>query len=535
MNARSFSRLPLPHCKAPFPNTLLPFLYQTRTIQSPSARLLKVQRSFHTNHLRQRIYGNDSLSSDAIPFEQDPRERVYRNGDASPDAIPFEGDVGSQQRKDPDGGGIADDGPFTQFAKETSARPPRTSTITATEKAVFDRIFKEISSDATKESAKEEDPLDADFGDEESSKGDSYDDLNAIFDEALKNLKHASEHNINLQNEEKRPNLPSKSYMTAINPLANTDTRFLNLLEIREGEDHKAIQKSVTEHRRKVLKKFDEASTDMEIWKVLDTEVFPLIQQYDTLREEAEKREKAKKPKRKRGRISKADQEAAAAAEKKQSLRLTKKSAKEAEIQAIMTSNYGDYCLTAMRHLRRAFPTSPYCMNMLPTIKRLGPISHVLAASVDLYNEILFLQWKEYSDLHGMADLIVEMGNQGIESNEVTLRVLTMVRNARRNAIAEDLPMRLWWDLRPVWTGWLRLKSMAKNVRREIVQARIRRSVEDREARTATDAEGLLPDGEDLQEEAETESEKRMKRAIADEATILHGGLDINSSQGPEM
>lgn len=168
-----------------------------------------------------------------------------------------------------------------------------------------------------------------------------------------------------------------------------------------------------------------------------------------------------------------------------------------------------------MRRLRRTFPTSPYCMNMLPTVKRLGSISHVLAASVELYNEILFLQWKEYSDLHGMADLILEMGDQGIEGDEVTLKILTMVQYARRTAKLENRTMRLWWDLKPVETGWQRVSGAAKKVRHEIAQARTRKQLEESEVKNRTDADGSTSGEEVLQEGAGPENENMVASAIA--------------------
>ncbi|KAL9004569.1 MAG: hypothetical protein Q9188_002614 [Gyalolechia gomerana] len=535
MNVRSFCSVPLRHYKGPIAITLLPFLYQTRTIQSLPAGPLRARRFFRTDHLSQRAYDNHDASSEAIPFEGDRGKRPYRVGNASLNAIPFEGDTANQQLDRPtsySNGDPASEDPYTQLTEESPARPPRTSTLTASEKAVFDRILKEISSDASKKAAEQEDPFDDEFEDDAASQGDANSDLSAIFDEALQSLKRRDEGRVHFQRGEKQSDVSSMSYMTAVTPIASTDTRFLKLSEIRGDEYFKKIKKSVKEHKRKVLAMLDEARTDVEVWKVLDAEVFPLINQYNTLRKEVEEREMAKKPKRRKARASKTDQEGAGAAEEKESLHATEKLAQEAEFQAILSSNYGDYCLLAMRRLRRAFPMSPYCMNMLPTIKRLGPISHALAASVELYNELVFLRWKEYSDLHGMADLIFEMGNQGIESNEVTLKVLRMVRYARRTAMTESRTMKLWWNLRPVETGWQRLKSAEKQVRLEIAQAQARRSLEEREVRNGMEGESLLTGEGDSQE---TENEMRGNNAIAGEAVILDGGHGGSTIPGVEV
>ncbi|KAL8966460.1 MAG: hypothetical protein Q9197_005965 [Variospora fuerteventurae] len=498
MSGRSFS---LPLYRAPLGSSLLPFLYQTRTIQSQTRCFLKAHRSFHTTNGWQRS---------AIPFEH---ELVNQKPDRSQESARY-----NQLIK----GGEGDYDP---------SRPPRTSTITASEKAVFDRILKEISADATKKAAQEEDPLEDEDEDERPAQGDAYGDLNAIFDDALRKLRLDSQQN-DVDNYMRAPRLDAlpREHQTAVGAYANkSGAKHLDLSILRFGEDFEAIQQSVVDHKRKVLALLDDAGTDRQIWRVLDTEVFTLIKQYDGLKKESEAREYAKKPKRKKGRLSKIEQEAAAAAEQKQSLRPTEKTTQEAKIEAILSSNYSDYCLAAMRDLRRGYPTSPYCMNLLPTIKRLGPISHVLAASVDLYNEILFLLWKEYSDLHGMADLIIEMGNQGLPSNEVTMRILRMVRNAKFFAFAEDRPMKSWWDLHPVQEGYRRLSALAKAMHREIFQAQVRRSVEEMEARNKIEERRLLDCGV-LRGNALMDRERRADSTVADEATISDGGLGHSPS-----
>ncbi|KAL8724101.1 MAG: hypothetical protein Q9166_008134 [cf. Caloplaca sp. 2 TL-2023] len=425
----------------------------------------------------------------------------------------------------------ARDDPFTQPTKDDGSRPLRNSTITASEKAVFERIFKEISDDASKKAVEDQHPLESNIGDDQPSQSDAYDDLNAIFDRAIQKSDHAKQQSSRAHIDKKHPNHVSRNVVTALEAFAGTQRKPLQMSTIRGGEDHKKIQASVMENNHRVMQKIDEAKTDKELWNVLESEVFALIKQYESQKKDIEEQDKAKKPKRGRGRASKADQEAAAATEeKKQGLRAREMSFQEAEIQAILSSNYGDSCLAAMRKLRRAYSTSPYAMNLLPTIRRLGSISHVLAASVDFYNEVLFLLWSEYSDLHGMADLINEMGNQGIESNDTTLRVLKMVHSAKRQAYKEDKPMKLWWSLSPVEAGYRRVHDIAQKVYVEILQARARRAIEG-------DMGGERDEGEaqterDSSEEASGAEELKVKRAMADEATIVNGGLEVPLSPG---
>ncbi|KAL8677334.1 MAG: hypothetical protein Q9186_006224 [Xanthomendoza sp. 1 TL-2023] len=497
MKTGSLSSLTLHLRKVSSGSTFLPFLYQTRTIQFPAALSPRASHSFHTTGVR--IAKRDRYS-DPIPFETEIRPR---------------GDDDHFREIDEESAGYD---PFAQHVENDANRPLRNSTITASEKAVFERIFKEISDDASKQGIKEEDPLESNLEDDERSQGDGYSDLSAIFDDAIRRTALVREESSNEDRDKYHPDYISRNFRSALEAFAGTGKRTMDMSIWRSDENFKKIQASIVENNRRVTKRINQAKTDAEIWNVLETEVFSLIQQYESQRKEAEEREEPQQAKRKGGRVSKADKEAAAAAEKSQSLRAREKSFREAEIQGILSSNYGDYCLAALRRLRRAYPTSPYSMNLLPTVKRLGSISHVLAASVDLYNEVLFLLWSEYSDLHGMADLIIEMGNQGIESNETTLRILRMAQIAKTRAIREDKPIKLWWSLSPVQAGWTRVKGVAQKVHYEIVQAKARRAIDG--ARGGAVDGGELHTEEDSSRETSTEEEPRVKRAVADEAII---------------
>ncbi|KAL8813665.1 MAG: hypothetical protein Q9200_000082 [Gallowayella weberi] len=491
MKSGGLSSLKLPLRKVSSASISLPFLYQTRTIQAPAAPSPRAHHFYHTTHAR---IARSNRYSDPIPFETD-----------------------------------IDGGNDEQAVANDAYRPIRNSTITASEKAIFERIFKEISDDASKKAAKEEDPLQNSFEDDEPSQADAYGDLNAIFDDAIRRTALIRKESSNEHTDKNHPDYISRNFRLALEAFARTEKgpyrkRTMDVPILRNDEDFKKIQASIVENHRKVTKKINEAKTDAEIWNVLETEVFSLIQQYEIQSKEAEEREEPKQAKPRR-RSSKADKEAATAAEKSKNLRAREKSFREAEIHGILSSNYGDYCLAALQKLRRAYPTSPYAMNLLPTVKRLGSISHALAASVHLYNEVLFLLWSEYSDLHGMADLIIEMGNQGIESNETTLRVLRMVRIAMDQAFRENKPIKLWWYLKPVKAGWARVQGVAKKVHYEILQAKARRAMEG----ASVDAvdEGGFNSEEHSRREMSGMEERSGKPAVADEATIMNRGLDM--------
>ena len=148
---------------------------------------------------------------------------------------------------------------------------------------------------------------------------------------------------------------------------------------------------------------------------------------------------------------------------KKETDSTTKKVLYEREdLLSVMQKNYGEYCLSAMRLLRREFPSSPYVLRLLPTIKQLGHISYVLGASTALYNEILIIKWTQYTDLDGIADLVTEMLHKGVDVNEVSINLLVAVAKERQRALSADGDVdqasKAWWRLSGVQESWNRVR-----------------------------------------------------------------------------
>lgn len=102
---------------------------------------------------------------------------------------------------------------------------------------------------------------------------------------------------------------------------------------------------------------------------------------------------------------------------------------------------YGPALLYAARLFRTIFPRSPYALALLPTIKSLGAISYVLGASTALYNEILYLKWTQYRDLHGCADLVEEMTARGLTADARTAAVLRDAGKVRRREKTWQMPL----------------------------------------------------------------------------------------------
>lgn len=397
-------------------STFFPFLYQTRTLQSqlsPSKhwkRLNTTHRSFGTT------WGNQ------VPARHLP----------SNDHIPFEFDELHE----------ADD----EAESHDKAAIRRDSTITAEERAVFARIFKEIARSSTKEGFpvhKANQELDGSF---HYGKENGFQDIHEIFGQALEQEKLSNESNdTDVLKQSKKSSKGHIEGQDSISSLPLEDSIGpIHLASLNSGdsatsavieEEAKEVAEMRRAHESATVEKMDAAQTDIELWKVLETEVFILVK---SLKDKLRNKDDTVFP-----------------------------------ASFLLSKNYSYYCLTALRLLRRKFPTSQFALSLLPAIKKLGPVSYVLGASSSLYNELLLLNWTQYTDLDGMSDLLEEMRKQGVEIDGDTIRILHAVGRDRSKALSvnseleADRVAKAWWRLRGVEESWNRLQQLLDECREE--------------------------------------------------------------------
>lgn len=378
----------------------------------------------------------------------------------------------------------------SQAEPQEQNQSSRPSTVTASEQAVFDRLIQEVSL-----------PTDAELDDQDIPDQDEplgeYDpnvDLNSIFEGAIKQLR--SQQEVATKIAARRFQYTVIPMQRAIDTIISNEElsarvfkRPLNLAdgitlqnEAETEEQRARLEITCDDHRTLIMSMLDSAKSDVDIWQILEKEVFNLITQLD---EHLKLVEKAKKEKTLHAaKVRKAEAEGKDIADVKLEKRdLTKKELSRMKLThtkaipidsllSILHRNYADYCLDALRLLRRNYPTSAYAPHVLSTIKQRGPISCVLGISTDIYNEVLFLQWTQYSDLHGMADTLEEMINQGIESNEVTIALIKGIAKQRRRA-RRDLSgpmMKEWWSMRGTGEGWRRVHNLFVRIMSELDQ-----------------------------------------------------------------
>jgi hypothetical protein len=211
-----------------------------------------------------------------------------------------------------------------------------------------------------------------------------------------------------------------------------------NAVERSEEETKQALEEEKLEQLRKperdrVEGLMGSARTDFELWAVMQKEVFPLISKLGL--EESPEAEEETAPKKTRTRSKKPNGK-------------PKEAAKEKSEQAGIALDspvdgmsplefygplYPSYLLLGLRLLDRSFTRpSPLTLAVLPAIKSLGLISHVLGGTSQLYNELLLIHWYRYDDFRGVLDLLNEMEQFGLDWDRETRDAVTQITRVQK-------------------------------------------------------------------------------------------------------
>jgi hypothetical protein len=159
------------------------------------------------------------------------------------------------------------------------------------------------------------------------------------------------------------------------------------------------------EERNRVDAKLRAATTDFEVWDVLEEEVFPMVQKLG-IDEDPSKTDSTST--KRRGKRSKTD---------KPQLPLH-----------IYGPLYPAYLLNALRILDTQFArSSPLALHILPRVKELGPASWVLGVSTPFYNELARILWNRYGDPTAVFNLLEEMRVAGLYCDEGTRSVVQQI------------------------------------------------------------------------------------------------------------
>ncbi|KXX73877.1 hypothetical protein MMYC01_204629 [Madurella mycetomatis] len=166
--------------------------------------------------------------------------------------------------------------------------------------------------------------------------------------------------------------------------------------------------------RNRVEIRMREAKTDFELWDVLEEEVFPMIKKLDIASGEKKGTERRKRSRRRK----KHDGAPADASINQDKLPMH-----------IYGPLYPVYLLRALHLLDTQFTrSSPLALSILPRVKELGAASYVLGVSTPFYNELARILWDRYGDPTAVFDLLEEMRAAGLYCDEGTRDIVADIQ-----------------------------------------------------------------------------------------------------------
>jgi hypothetical protein len=312
----------------------------------------------------------------------------------------------------------------------TDTHQNRGSTITIAERHAFQKIFSDIFESSQRSSSKKEDlfsdsdtETDAGQGNQQKAKSK----LNNILTSAMRRERPKTQEGMEAAVGRYPPALRAAAAraMGLIDDEANHEEATSRRGKALDTEQLEALREP---ERARVEGLMKNAQSDFELWEIMEKEVFPLIKKLGL--EDAPKVQDAvvhKGVKNKKERRKKSTTEALP--EEKGPLKPNQTPVSEKDNGISPLSLYGplypSYILLGLRLLDRGFAKpSPLALSILPRIKSLGFISHVLGASTQFYNELLRVYRYRQDDFRGMVNLLAEMENSALDVDEETLEIV---------------------------------------------------------------------------------------------------------------
>ncbi|SPO05514.1 uncharacterized protein DNG_08201 [Cephalotrichum gorgonifer] len=352
-------------------STLLPFLYQTRTLQ----------RAIRPRTTLQLVRG----------LRVSAHRQVPRNSSKNDDSVPFE--------FAPDQGNIA----------ATRTKRSSTSTITESEQRVFDEIFGDISKRRKQFGGPMPDAEISPSSREQFPDDLSPEDVQELNRERILTmyppaLRRAAKIAMGLQEDggDKAEQQLAESQSPATTSPEPEITEKARKQEEAKAAKRAALKALHNEEKARVQALMQECTSDIALWQVLEGHVFSMVP-----------------------RLGIGNAKTAA-------LKNKAKKAQPAPGAALSMDRYGPlysvHLLSALRHLDRGFATpSRLALNVLPRILELGMASYVLGVSTRFYNELMSIYWYRYGDSESVMRLLKEMERSGLSGDGQTLKIVDAV------------------------------------------------------------------------------------------------------------
>ncbi|KAF2115280.1 hypothetical protein BDV96DRAFT_646292 [Lophiotrema nucula] len=407
----TYTQSPLPH------RTLLPFLYQTATIQHCRPHRPSIACQYHTP-------GRRTTPDEDLPFEKP----TSTEADDLPPSI----------EEDTDEAGLL---------------PSRKSTVTATERVAFQKLYEKLGQ-GTRQGGDEDVPFagreDGDmvfdeYYEEEDGAEDKADELGKVEEVFDK---------IGSQMPLPRAELKGgkgKRRQGVLKALADKEGNGRKSGDEKREEKEK-LRVLREEARTRIVGLMEEAQTDLGLWQVLQSEVFEIIRALD-LDKPVPAADKSHKTGKKKGMKTKAKAELSTAISEANTSEPTSNTSQPdvaegpAADPRVLFPNYPQLLIHATTLLRTNFPTSHLPLSILPTIKSLGRSSFALGATTPLYNLLLSKTWSTYSTASLITELLSDMDNAGLTPNADTLQIIESILSEikqGRSGLYGELISKVW-------------------------------------------------------------------------------------------
>ena len=404
-------------CEAAGQGSLLPFLYCTKTIQqrpyntvSRGTRSSRDDRSGDGDHDEGRKFRQDTdtpLESRARQWDRvekgrhtDWRKLDLTGNDRGDEA---ERTPRHDRRRNEYSSRSSDHVPF-ETPEDTQAADLDLdgSTITPREREAFEKLFKmkkgtESTSEKT-DVAKKRKP-ERELG------------LDAILDAAVQNIKPRER--------------PPPQFPAALRPMAEEARERQRTTRPATAETYK--DQAIQEDLDRITALMDKAGTDVDLWNILNTHLLNRVAALGLDPATTSKQKAAVK----------AWHEIETSLRRAAKQNPAKSPSRRAPVSdlTILTANLSTHLQHFMTLMPSTFPSSLLALNLLPTLKSLGPSAFALGASSSLYNAHMRALYTAYgpSALHTIADTLREMDREVYDFDEETLALLLrIIKDAKK-------------------------------------------------------------------------------------------------------
>lgn len=194
--------------------------------------------------------------------------------------------------------------------------------------------------------------------------------------------------------------------------------------------ERQRYQKIMVEENLRVKKLMNACLSDLELWKVMEAEVFSLPVRLgiasDTQQSKTRKMRRTKAVKSVEHDLKEAKGE-----EKQQVQQGKTEDGKEPElIMDIHGALYSQYLLHGLKLFDSTFlQPSPFAFQILPRVKSLGLTSYILGVSTPFFTTLARQHWQRYGDGNSALDMIQELTSSGLYANEDVQALLTEMRD----------------------------------------------------------------------------------------------------------